>query len=183
MPQSAYLMLDDRAEHFPREQKQANPQIALAFVFTPQEGSELNGLLCWAQGLQSLCARRYPKAAWTWSSQVTLGGPAWAECLDQVTSNGPSNLSLSVDATLSHCPSLLRGQGENGHSERKWGWPGFIGTHFFRKGCKRGVLVRNSILLFYHFCCSFSGTLAFRKKKKKNGLLSKYSQQYSSELG
>lgn len=42
---------------------------------------------------------------------------------------------------------------------------------FFRKGWRRGVLVvRNSILLFYHFCCSFSGRLAFREKKKKASL-------------
>lgn len=64
---------------------------------------------------------------WTWSPQVALGGPAWVECLDQVTSKGPSNLSHSVtlekqlDAALSHCPSLLWGQGGNGASERKWG--------------------------------------------------------------
>lgn len=51
---------------------------------------------------------------------------------------------------------------------------------FFRKAWKKGVLVvRNSILLFYHFCCSFSGRLAFRGKKTKNRLLS----EYSSELG
>lgn len=86
-------------------------------------------------GLVESLAWRWPKAAWTWSSQVTLGGPAWGECLDQVISKVPSNLSHSVtlekqlDAALSHCPSLLQGQGENGAPERKWGWPTvFIGT-------------------------------------------------------
>lgn len=64
---------------------------------------------------------------WTWPLQGTLGGPAGAECLDQVTSKGPSNLSHSVtlekqlDAALSHSPALLWGQGENGASERNWG--------------------------------------------------------------
>lgn len=50
------------------------------------------------------------------------GGAAWVECLDQVTSKGPSNLSHSatlekqLDAALSHCPPPLWGQGETrGH--------------------------------------------------------------------
>lgn len=36
---------------------------------------------------------------------------------------------------------------------------------FFSK--RRVLVVRNSILLFYHFCCSFSGRPAFGGKKTK----------------
>lgn len=47
------------------------------------------------EAVESLCLEM-PKSCLDVASQVTLGGPAWVECWDQVTSKGPSNLSHSV---------------------------------------------------------------------------------------
>lgn len=111
-----------------------NPQIPPAFDFDPEEGSELNTPVLGTEVVESLCLEM-PKSC----LDMVFTGDSWwpclGECLAQVISKVPSNLSHSVTlekqlhAALSHCPSLLQGQGENGTPERKWGWPTvFIGT-------------------------------------------------------
>lgn len=85
------------------------------------------------EAVESLCLET-PKSC----LDVVLTSDSWWPCLGRVFGPGDLQRSLQpqpfcdsgkeLDATLSPCPSLLRREGKNGASERKWGWPVFIGT-------------------------------------------------------